>query len=381
MTSLVIGMGEVGTALFNILNAAYPKQVGSYDVKEEWVAPTTDIDILHICIPYSDNFHDIVLDYVHKIGPQVAIIIHSSVPVGATKQFVSHHYMHSPVRGVHPHMELGLITYIKYIGYNGQPDHLEAISDYFGDAGIPNKLIGNTDTTELMKLLELSRYGVYIAFAKEQEAICKHFKVNYEQAYLEYERSRNDGMVELEQRDLCQPVLYPFKDFVGGHCTVEDMEILLKQFDTPLLRKSFEIDRATKIWPNSNVYPTAKIGKGCSIGQFCEIGNMVRIGNNVRIGAFTFIPEGVDIGDDVFIAPRVSFSNDKHPPAGKEKWGKIKVEKGAVIGMGAIVLPGVTIGENAVIGAGAIVTKDVPAGEVWYGLCASSHGKREEVYD
>jgi acetyltransferase-like isoleucine patch superfamily enzyme len=158
------------------------------------------------------------------------------------------------------------------------------------------------------------------------------------------------------------------------------MEILLRQFEAPLLKMAHKIDRNTVIWPNCNIYPTAKIGKGCSIGQFCEIGNNVVIKDSVRIGAYSFIPEGVTIEENVFIAPRVSFSNDKHPPSDKLAWGKILVKKGAAIGMGAIILPGVTIGENAVVGAGSVVTKNIPDGEVWYGAAATPHGQKEEVY-
>jgi maltose O-acetyltransferase len=46
--------------------------------------------------------------------------------------------------------------------------------------------------------------------------------------------------------------------------------------------------------------------------------------------------------------------------------------------MGAIILPGVVIGENAIVGAGSVVTKDIPAGEKWYGVPVYPHGKRFE---
>jgi len=376
MTSLVIGMGEIGSALYSILKDKY--KTDGYDIKQANDVGTT-YDIVHICIPYSDKFCEIVKDYASLFNPK-CVVIHSSVPVGTTKK-LGEGYFHSPVRGVHPDMKQGLLTYVKYISYNSDIRAAEKISDYFTDVGIETKIYCNTDHTELMKLLELSRYGVYIAFAKEQEEICKAFGLDYEQVVSEYEKTRNDGMVNIGKQELCQPVLYPFKDYVGGHCTVEDMELLLRQVeDVPLLENAYKIDRATTIWQNSNIYPTAKIGKGCSIGQFCEIGNNVVIGNNVRIGAFTFIPEGVVIESNVFIAPRVSFSNDKHPPSRRDKWGRILVKDGAVIGMGAIILPGVTIGEGAVIGAGSVVTKDVAPGDVVYGTAAYPHGKKEEVY-
>jgi len=273
----------------------------------------------------------------------------------------------------------GMKIYVKYIGTDSH-DHLAnaEVCNYFFDAGFEVKLIGGSRATECAKLLELCRYGTYIAFAKEQERICKDFGVNYDVVVKDYEETRTDGLKKIKADHLIQPILYPFKDYVGGHCTVEDMEILLKQKEYPLLKQAYEIDKNTKVWGNCNIYKTAKIGKGCSIGSGTEIGENVVIGNNVRIGAMCFIPEGVTIEDDCFIAPRISCSNDKRPPSGKANWGKILIKKGAAIGMGAIILPGVTIGAGAIVGAGAVVTKDVPSGEMWYGVPAMPHGTRSK---
>ena len=89
----------------------------------------------------------------------------------------------------------------------------------------------------------------------------------------------------------------------------------------------------------------------------------------------TFIPEGVVIENDVFVAPGVFFSNDKYPPSSQKEWGRILIKKGAALGMGAIILPGVTVGERAMIGAGSVVTKDVPDGAKYYGNPAHAHGE------
>lgn len=380
MQSLIIGCGEIGLALYRVLHESYGiDKVHKYDKKDESKLFPDDIDILNICIPYSNNFVNIVNNYVSEIKPK-HIIIHSSVPVGTTAK-IRGIVFHSPVMGKHPNIYEGLLQYKKFLSYSiGDFNDVQIIYEYFVNSGLEIIVVPQTKSTELMKLLELSRYGVYIAFAKEQESICNKFGLEYENIVSKYERNRNEGLDRLKTYDSKQPILYPFKDYVGGHCTVEDMELLLAQVDAPLLQEAYRIDKATTIWNNCNIYETAIIGKGCSVGQFSEIGKGVVIGNNVRIGAYTFIPEGVTIEDNVFIAPRVSFSNDKYPPSGKEKWGRILVKKNAVIGMGSVILPGITIGENAVIGAGSIVTKNVPAFEVWYGTAAYSHGKKEGVY-
>jgi len=126
------------------------------------------------------------------------------------------------------------------------------------------------------------------------------------------------------------------------------------------------IGKNPTIWANTNIYEST-IGDDVSVGFGTEIGHGV-IGNNVRIGSQCFICAGVIIEDDVFIAPKVCFTNDKYPPS--DKWLPTYVKRGASIGAGSIIICGNTIGEDATIGAGSVVTKDVPAGEVWIGVPA-----------
>jgi acetyltransferase-like isoleucine patch superfamily enzyme len=122
-----------------------------------------------------------------------------------------------------------------------------------------------------------------------------------------------------------------------------------------------KIGRGTKIWhpETSNIYG-CEIGEDCNIGTLVEIRKEVIIGNRCKIQAFVFIPEGVTIGDDVFIGPHVCFTNDKYPSA--RTYGKFMetiVEDDVNIGANVTILCGVRIGEGATIGAGAVVTKDV----------------------
>jgi UDP-2-acetamido-3-amino-2,3-dideoxy-glucuronate N-acetyltransferase len=107
---------------------------------------------------------------------------------------------------------------------------------------------------------------------------------------------------------------------------------------------------------------------GVRIHNYTWIGDKVDIGKGSKIQAFAFIPNGVEIGKDVFIGPHVCFCNDKYPRA-KGMWTELGtvVKDGASIGANSTILPGVTIGEDAMIGAGSVVTKDVPKGAKWVG--------------
>jgi acetyltransferase-like isoleucine patch superfamily enzyme len=122
-----------------------------------------------------------------------------------------------------------------------------------------------------------------------------------------------------------------------------------------------------------NLYGCA-IGDRTKVGTFVEIQKGSRIGADCKISSHTFICEGVEIEDQVFIGHNVSFINDKFPSATnpdgslqtEQDWKVIptRVKKGASIGTSATVLCGITIGAGAVVGAGSVVTKDVPDGAI-----------------
>lgn len=133
----------------------------------------------------------------------------------------------------------------------------------------------------------------------------------------------------------------------------------------------------TKVWQYVIILRGAKIGYNCNINAQCFIENDVVIGNNVTVKCGVQLWDGITIEDDVFIGPNVTFTNDKYPRSKvyPEQFIRTTVRKKASIGANATILCGVTIGENAMVGAGSVVTKDIPAGELWFGNPAKSHGK------
>ena len=126
----------------------------------------------------------------------------------------------------------------------------------------------------------------------------------------------------------------------------------------------------------TNLYGCS-IGDDTRIGTFVEVQRGARIGRRCKIQSHTFICDGVEIGDEVFVGHGVMFINDLAPRAATESgelktgddWELVRtyVEDGAAIGTGAVILGGVRVGAGALVGAGAVVTRDVPPGAVVIG--------------
>lgn len=128
------------------------------------------------------------------------------------------------------------------------------------------------------------------------------------------------------------------------------------------------LGKDVRIFAFVNLYGCS-IGDNSKIGTFVEIQKSAEIGANVKVSSHSFICEGVQIEDDVFIGHNVSFINDRYPratsdtgaPQTEADWQVVKtvVKRGASIGTSSTILCGVTIGEFAIVGAGSVVTRNV----------------------
>lgn len=128
-----------------------------------------------------------------------------------------------------------------------------------------------------------------------------------------------------------------------------------------------------------------KIGDETRIGTFVEIQKGALIGARCKISSHSFICEGVQIEDEVFIGHGVMFTNDLYPratrldgsPQAEADWTVIPtvVQRRASIGSNATILAGITIGAGALVGAGAVVCNDVPPGSIVAGVPARIVGQ------
>ena len=134
-----------------------------------------------------------------------------------------------------------------------------------------------------------------------------------------------------------------------------------------------EFGEGVLVYAFTNLYG-CRIGDETRIGPFVEVQAGARIGARCKVQSHSFVCDGVDIRDEVFIGHGVMFCNDKRPRAtteagalqGPDDWELLPtvVERRATIGSGATILGGVTVGEGAFVGAGAVVTRDVDPGDV-----------------
>ena len=235
----ILGYGEVGKAISKFYRNPKIKDLKRDDGLK-------GIEILNICIPWNENFIDVVIKEIKEIGPKLTII-HSTVVPGTTKkiyQKTKSLIVHSPVRGVHPHLYKGIKTFVKYIGADNKKavclarKHLEGL-------GIKTKVFYPSTTTEIGKLLSTTYYGLCIAWHGEMKRICDEAKVDFEKAVTDFNKTYNQGYKKLGKPNVVRPLLYPPQKGIGGHCVVENTELLKKYF------KSLAFDLILKYKPRT----------------------------------------------------------------------------------------------------------------------------------
>jgi UDP-2-acetamido-3-amino-2,3-dideoxy-glucuronate N-acetyltransferase len=138
----------------------------------------------------------------------------------------------------------------------------------------------------------------------------------------------------------------------------------------------------TTIWQRAQVRSGARIGADCIVGRDVFIDSGVVIGDRTKIQNAALIYNGVTVADGVFIGPGAILTNDRYPRAitadgelaRADDWelSPIRIEHGASIGAGAIVVAGCDVGSFATVGAGAVVTRTVPG----HALVAGSPAQR-----
>jgi len=211
---LVVGLGEVGKAIKEALERYDGYNVFAFDKK--WGAPNRKFSFIHICFPYNKKFVKLMKIlrkyYLRKNG---VIIVHSTVLVGTCELAGA---VHSPIRGMHPHLKKGILIFTKYFG---GPSSGRA-AKIFKRLGIKTKVVANSSTSELLKLCDTLQYGVNIRLEKEIFALCKSHGVDFDVVYTDANKTYNKGYIKLSMTHVTRPVLKEISGKIGGRCIIQN---------------------------------------------------------------------------------------------------------------------------------------------------------------
>ncbi len=239
-TVLVVGLGEIGYALFQLLKennsfAVYGLDLDKTKMRaagQEQSKLPNEIDTMHICLPCKDqsNFLTIVTSYAKQFNPKL-LIINSTIPPGTTKkacQSCSCLVAHSPTRGVHEsneYMKWEMKRWNKYVG-GINAEATEATCKHFEKMGLKVKTLKSCAETELAKLFETTYRAWMIACFQEMHRISRHFEVDFDETV--------DFLEDTHRLRLDRPIMFP--GIIGGHCLIPNIKLLLNAYNSEFLQ-------------------------------------------------------------------------------------------------------------------------------------------------
>lgn len=221
----ILGYGEVGQAMAKFYKKPLIKDVSRDD-------GLTDLDVLHVCIPWSEKFLTIVRKTIASAHPKLTIV-HSTVPPGTTKK-IGGMVVHSPIRGIHPHLHKGIKTFVKYVGADNKKAGQLAKS-HLTTLKIKTKVFFPSETTEIGKLLDTAYYGLVIAWHGEKKRLTDALGVNFDEAVTDFNQTYNEGYKKLGKHNVIRPVLYPPKAHIAGHCIIPNAKMLKQHLNSKAL--------------------------------------------------------------------------------------------------------------------------------------------------
>jgi len=220
-THFVLGnKGQVGAAIEFVLNACEDHEVTGFDLAGPKTCPTKgSIDVMHVTIPYGDEFLNIVGKWRVVLKENGLIIVHSTVPVGTCDYLDA---VHSPIRGIHPDLVGGITTFVKFFG---GARAIEA-AGYFAACGCQAFPFACARSVEAMKLWSTTQYGLSIATEKAIHAYCAELGLSFDVVYTLANITYNLGYSILGKTGVQRPVLEHVPGPVGGHCVEPNFRLL-----------------------------------------------------------------------------------------------------------------------------------------------------------
>lgn len=238
----ILGNGEIGSSLRNVYKLAGFEHVAVRDPFQGLHTCLSECEIVNVCIPFFgyDSFKKVLRELHLRDG--CVVIIQSTVGVGCTDRiqddFPSLACVHSPVRGVHPALAEGLLTFEKYIGVSDR---------FFQDESFKSRLtqhmkslnmkpfVCRAKESELAKVISTTLYGINIAAVTDVSNLCEDNGVDFGKVFTRWQTGYNSGYTALGKSNVCRPVLTPIpvndngRCVIGGHCVLPNCMILKEQ--------------------------------------------------------------------------------------------------------------------------------------------------------
>ena len=225
MTDVILGMGEVGQTLFDLLVDRKFDCVG-IDVNNSKCKKYSENEViknpeyLHVCLPGElTGFTDIVLNWINKIKNIQVVIIHSTVKPGTTKiiqEKLTIPILFSPVRGVHKRFLNDIKKYTKFISFDGieiDPKIKTDLENRFEKI----EWMSTTKTAELAKILvDTTYYGWLINYAQITKMICEKENVDFDEMWKFAD--------EIHENLGNRPKMFP--GIIGGHCVIPNLDLV-----------------------------------------------------------------------------------------------------------------------------------------------------------
>jgi len=225
MTDIILGMGEVGETLFDLLVDRKFDCIG-IDLDNSKCKNYAENKIienpqyLHVCLPGElEKFTDIVIEWINKIKNIQVVVIHSTVKPGTTKNIQERSsipILFSPVRGVHRRFLDDIKKYTKFISF----DNAEINSEIKKD--LENRFekvdwMSTTKTAELAKILvDTTYYGWLINYAQITKMICEKENVDFDEMWKFAD--------EIHENLGNRPKMFP--GIIGGHCVIPNLNLV-----------------------------------------------------------------------------------------------------------------------------------------------------------
>ncbi len=209
VSNLVIGAGEVGTALAVILDAPI-RDIEPTSIKTA--------DVLHIAYGWHDGFVETTKKYEKEYGADL-VVVHSTVKPGTSDP---NGWVHSTVRGRHPDLEKSFRKGAKGFGGTRATEAADLFRNKVAGVWTTDKAV----TTELGKLVELAQFGVEVVMMKQIHRLAYDWDADFNTLYGWMGEDYNELYDKLAEYRFHKPVLTYMPGKIGAHCVSPGIEML-----------------------------------------------------------------------------------------------------------------------------------------------------------